>query len=232
MKSIFMMLICTLSMFSETYIFGSVISNSVINSANIGEEGSGVVVSKTIIPKSSFNQISIDTAGDIRIDNSSKNSIIVTTDDNLVEKVLVYVKNSTLFIKIKGSITPSKGLSIVINSQFLKKLIVDGASDITVRNYKLDNLSLNIDGASNILFKNNNFNKLHINADGSYDVNLLKSRVNSAYIKADGSGNIEINVKDYMDISVMGTTEVKYIGNPKIKKHIDGVAELIKIKRN
>ena len=112
----------------------------------------------------------------------------------------------------------------------LDELDIYGASDITVRDYQLNSLSLNIDGASDILFNSNKINRLNITADGSYDINLLKSVVESAYIKADGSGSIDINIEKYMDISVSGTVEVKYIGNPKIKKNIDGVAELIKIR--
>jgi len=225
MKSLFAILICTLPMFSETYISGSVISDG-----NMAEKGSGIVISKTIIPKTSFNKINIDTAADIVIKHSSTNGIVVKTDDNLIDKVSVYVKNSTLFIKMKGSINPSRGFIITINSQYLKSLTVDGASDITVDNYSLDSLSLNIDGASDILFNSNNINKLSINADGSYDINLLNSKVKNAYIKADGSGDIKINISKYMDVSVVGTAEVKYIGNPKIKKFIDGVADLTQIR--
>lgn len=230
MKSLFTILICTLPMFSETYISGSVISNSIISNGSMGEKGSGVIISKTIVPKTSFNKINIDTAADIMIKHSSKNSIIIKTDDNLIDKVSIYIKNSTLFIKVKGNLNPTRGLFINISSQYLKSLTVDGAADISVENYSLDSLSLNIDGASDILFNSNNINKLSINADGSYDINLLESKVKNAYIKADGSGDIKINVSNYMDVSVVGTAEVKYVGNPKIKKFVDGVADLTQIR--
>ncbi len=230
MKSIFTILICTLSIFSKTYILDSTISNSIINSNNIGEKGSGKIVNKTVIPKTSFNKIAIDISANIIIRNSSKNNIYIRTDDNIIDKILVYVKNGTLFIATNNTINPTKKLSIIVNNHLLEKLTIDGASDITVKSYKLDALSIYIDGASDILFENNNINRLNINADGSYDINLLKSKVNKAYIKADGSGNIKINIKDYMDISIMGTVEIKYVGNPKIKKYIDGVADLIKIR--
>jgi len=230
MKSLFAILICTLPMLSETYISGSIISNSIISDGNMGEKGSGVIISKTVIPKTSFHKIHIDTVADIVIKHSSKNSIVVKTDDNLIDKVSIYVKNSTLFVKIKGSITPTKGLIITIGSQYLNSLTVDGASDITVVDYSLESLSLDIDGASDILFNSNNINKLSIDADGSYDINLLNSKVKDAYIKADGSGDIKINVSNYMDVSIVGTAEVKYIGNPKIKKFIDGVADLTQIR--
>jgi len=219
MKSLFAILVCILPMYSETYISGSIIN-----------KGSGLITSKTIIPKTLFNKINIDTAADILIKHSSKNSIVVKTDDNLIDKVSVYVKNSTLFIKMNDSVNPSRGFIITISSQFLKSLTVNGVSDITVVNYSLDSLSLNIDGASDILFNSNNINKLYINADGSYDINLLNSKVKNAYIKADGSGDIKINISKYMDVSVVGTAEIKYIGNPKIKKYIDGVANLTQIK--
>jgi len=226
MKSLFVMLIYTIFIFSDTYVSGNII----FNSSNVGEKGSGMLINKTVIPKKMFNKINIDIASDIIINKSSKNRITIRTDDNLIDKVLVYVKDSTLFIKANGNFNPSKGLLITINSKLLDELDIYGASDITVRDYQLNSLSLNIDGASDILFNSNKINRLNITADGSYDINLLKSVIGSAYIKADGSGSIDINIEKYMDISVSGTVEVKYIGNPKIKKNIDGVAELIKIR--
>jgi len=214
-------------MFADTYI----ISNSVIINGNgATSKGSGKIIEKVITPKAPFNKINIDMAGDVLIENSSKNSIKVEIDDNLIDKVLVYVKNHTLFIKLKGTIIPTKGLYITINSRLLKELNLSSALDLTVKGYRLSDLSLNINGASDIIFNSNYINRLDIDAKGSYNINLLKSEVDSAYIRADGSGDIKIDIKSYMDISAQGTVEVQYMGNPKIRKNIEGVAELIKIK--
>jgi len=218
-----------ISLFSDTYISNSVITNSVIGDNSNIEKGSGKIITKDITPKASFNQIKIDIAGDIVINHSSKNSVIVETDENLINKVSAYVKNGVLFIKVNGSLNPSKRLLIKIGANSLKKLIVDGASDISVNNFILDKFYLDVDGASDIVVNSSKFNNLYINSDGSYDINLINSQAKNAYIKASGSGDIKINVLNYLDVSIDGTTDIKYSGNPRIKKYIDGVGELIHI---
>ena len=209
MRSLFIMLICSLSMFAETYISGSVITNSVISGVNI-KKGSGLLVDKKIIPTKPFNSVTLDTVGDVTITHSPQNSITIRTDDNLIDNILLHVKDRTLFIEVKGSINPTKGLKISINSKFLNKLKVNGASDIIVKDYQLDSFSCEIDGTSNI--------------------DMLDSVVKDADITVDGSADIRINVSRKMRLSVDGTAEIKYRGNPKIEKDIDGVADIIHIK--
>ncbi len=210
MRNLFVMLIYSVSMFAQTYISGSIITNSTISGDNMGKKGSGILINKTINPKKSFNKINLDTVGDIIINHSSKNSISIRTDDNLIDNISVYIENSTLFIEVKGSINPTKGIKISIDSRLLNKLIVNGTSDIIIKNYKLDKFSCKINGVS--------------------DIDMLDSRVKEADIKVDGTSNIKINVTKKLNILIDGTAEVRYRGNPKIEKEIDGVADIIHIK--
>ncbi|MCH9739257.1 MAG: DUF2807 domain-containing protein [Epsilonproteobacteria bacterium] len=229
MKILFTILTCTLSLFAETYISGSIISNSVITDGNTVEKGSGKVVEKNITPDKPFNKITIDTAANITINNSSKNNISLKTDDNLIDNVLLDIKNNTLFIKTKGSVNPTKGLNITVNSKHLNHLSIDGAADVRVQGYRENSFSLFVDGACNVTFTSGTIQKLSIEADGSYDINLLKLNVKNAYIKAEGSGDIKLQVSDYLDVYLEDTVEVEYSGNPTIKKHIDDVADLTHI---
>ncbi len=210
MRSLFIMLIYSVSMFAQTYISGSVITNTIISGDNIAKKGSGILINKTINPKKLFNQIILDTVGDVTINHSSKNSISIRTDDNLIDNILVYIQNSTLFIKVKGSINPTKDIKISINSRLLDKLIVNGTSDIVIRGYKLGNFSCKINGVS--------------------DIDMLNSMVKNANIKVDGSSNIKINVTQKLNISINGTADILYRGNPKIKKEINGVADIVHLK--
>ena len=210
MRSLFIMLIYSVSMFAQTYISGSIITNSTISGNNMVKKGSGILIDTRVNPQKSFNKITLDTVGNVTINYSSKNSISIRTDDNIIDNILVYVKNRTLFIEIKGSVNPTKGIEISINSRLLDKLIVKGTSDIVIKDYKLDNFLCQIDGVSNI--------------------DLLDTTIKNADIRVDGTGDIKINVTQKLNISIDGTAEVRYRGNPKIKKEIDGVADLIHIK--
>ncbi len=210
MRGLFLMLIYSVSMFAETYISDSVITNSTISGNNMIKKGSGILIDKRVNPQKSFNKISLDTVGNVTINYSSKNSVSIRTDDNLINNILVYVKNRTLFIEIKGSVNPTKGIEISINSRLLDKLIVKGTSDIVIKDYQLDNFLCQIDGVSN--------------------VNMLDSTIKNADIRVDGTGTIKVNATQKLKISIDGTAEVRYRGNPKIEKDIDGVADLIHIK--
>jgi hypothetical protein len=141
------------------------------------------------------------------------------------------VKNGILFIKLKGNLNPSKRLTIKINTNSfsLKKLIIDGASDVSIHNLVLNKFILDVDGASDIVFNSCKINNLYINSDGSYDIDILRNKIINAYINASGSGDIKINVLKYMNVKIDGTVDIKYSGNPKIKKYIDGVGDLIHI---
>ncbi len=231
MKLLLSILVCTSSMFAQNYIFNSVVTNSNIgDSTNIKGKGSGEIVTKNITLKKSFNAININTAGDISIHKSSRNRVSIQTDKNLINKCSTYIENGILFIKTKGNFISSHGLKIDIDSSNLNKLTIVGASNVKVKNYNIDNLTLNIHGSSDVYLNSNSINRLNIDADGSYDINLLNSKVKEATIRASGSGDIKIDVSNSLNVYIDGTTDIKYRGNPKISKEINGVADLIKMK--
>jgi sRNA-binding carbon storage regulator CsrA len=231
MRSLLAILMCTFYVFADNYISGSVIINSTINGGrNIGKKGSGLIINKTIDLKKEFDRIDVNAPAEVIIHRSPKNTIVIRTDDNLVDSVSVYIRGRTLFVRIDGSINPTNGILININSKLLNLLTVNGASDVKVQNYTLKKLKVNLNGASDISFDSNRIDEVSIRADGSYDINLLNSKVQDAYIEASGSGNIQIDVSNVLNVSIGGTVEVRYRGNPKVKKSIGGVAELIKIK--
>lgn len=210
MRSLFIMLIYSLSIFAETYISGSIITNSNISGYNMVKKGSGILINRTVNPTKSFNKINLDTVGDIVINHSLKDSISIRTDNNLIDNILFYIENRTLFIKIKGSINPTQGLKITINSRLLDKLMVNGTSDIVIKDYQLDNFLCKTDGVSNI--------------------DMLDSTIKNADIQVDGTGTIKVNVTQKLKISIDGTAEIRYRGNPKIEKEINGVADIVHIK--
>lgn len=227
MKILPIIMLFTLSSFAETYISGSIITNSVINDGNFNNRASGTIISKDIVT-SSFNKIDIDIPADVTINRENSRKISIKTDDNVMDKVKIYVKKDTLFIRTKGSFS-STGINLTINNPHLTALTIDGASTINLQGFNERYFTLTIDGSSDVSFHRGNFDTFSIQADGSYDVNLLKVDIKNAKVKAEGAGEIKIKVSNYLDIDLIDTVEVKYLGNPKIKKSIKDVSDLIKI---
>ena len=229
MKILSLFLTCTLSMFAETYISSSIISNSIITGDSSREKGSGISATKNITLSSSFNKINIDIPANLTVNKKTKTSIALTTDDNLLDAIRFNVQNSTLFIQAKGGLHSSSGINIHINNPHLIALNIDGASDINIKGFYEKNFNLLVDGASDVSFSVGKIGNLSLKADGSYDINLIQLDIQRAKIRAEGAGNINIKVTDYLDVKLEDTVEMHYRGNPKIKKQIKDIAELTPI---
>ena len=229
MKTFTFFILLTLFSFSETIISNSIIINSTINDKNFNHKKISTNISSKNIPISSFDKIDIDTPADVTINYAKRREVVLEMESNLMERVKIYVKKDTLFIRTEGSFQSTTGIKIIINNPNLKSLIIDGASTININGYNEERFSLLLDGSSDIYFGSGSFDNFSIDAEGSYDINLLKVTIKKTKIRADGAGDIQVNVSDTLNVELEGSVEVKYLGNPKIKKTVKDVSELTPI---
>jgi len=216
---------CFLALFAYgqdyNFISGSTIVNSSIGGSNSTSKTR--VVTKKIIPKDTFNQITVNGAFSLTINHKLKDSFIVETNKEFIRNISFNINHSNLNIGIvKNIINPTK-LNIIVNTRLLKSLKINGASTININGFKEKEFKLFVDGASTVIFKNGEFNNFFINSNGSYTIDLLKSKIQNAYINADGSGDIKLNVSKYLKVKLDGTVDVKYHGHPKISKDIKSI---------
>ncbi|MCK4440568.1 MAG: DUF2807 domain-containing protein [Sulfurovaceae bacterium] len=194
-------------------------------STNLGKNNSPKtkVIKNKIIAKEDFNQITVNGAFHLIINNRLENSFIIETNKEFIKNIAFNINNSHLDIKMVKNIINSTKLNITINTKSLNTLKVNGASTIIVNNFIENKFKLFVDGASTVIFNNGVFNNFFINSDGSYEINLLKNKIKNANIDADGSGTIKLNVFDYLKVKLDGTVDVKYHGYPKIEKDIKSI---------
>jgi len=228
MKNLYTILALTLSLFSETNFSSTVISNSIITNGTQGTRGSAIVGTKTIQTEI-FHKIHIDIPATLIIRKASKRDISLKTDNNLLKSIGFDVKKETLFINAKESFNARSGITITIMNPHLTSLIADGAVDINIKGYKENEFDLVVDGTGDFIFASGKFEKLSIKADGSYTIDLTGTEVDEATIVAKGSGDIKIDVENYLNVDLEDTVEVRYGGNPKIKKQVSDIADLIHI---
>jgi len=217
---------CFLALFAYGQDYNFISGSTIINSRVGGSYSSTSkteVVRKKIIPKDTFNQITVHGAFTLTINHKLKDSFIVETNKEFIKNISFNINSSNLDIKtVKNIINPTK-LNIIINARLLKSLKIDGASTINVNGFREKGFKLFVDGASTVIFNNGEFNNFFINSNGSYTIDLLKSKIKNAYIDADGSGDIKLNVSNYLKVKLDGTVDVKYHGHPKISKDIRSI---------
>lgn len=225
MKVLYAMIVSFLTLSAETYISGSIITNSTITDTNI-HKGSGVIATQTIHGKEAFRKIYLNLAAEITILQSNTNRVSITTDKNLLDKFTIQTRNNALHVDSKESFQPTQSIKIIIHSSSIDEIHTEGAPTVLCSGIKTKQLSLIVDGASDITFEQSVIQKLLLTADGSYDIDASNNKLLEADIVAKGAGNIKLHVQNYLNVQLEDTVEVSYRGNPQVKQSINDVAEL------
>lgn len=101
--------------------------------ANAQVKGNGNIVTK-IFPLENFNFINIDLTTDIYVDLNQKNTISITTDENIVDLVDRKVRGKSLKLNQKEWIAPSQRMKIRIGVNQLNGINCGAHSLVEIKN--------------------------------------------------------------------------------------------------
>lgn len=121
---------------------------------------------------------------------------------------------------------------IVMQEALVKtaEIAIDGSGTLRVTDVIADTLNMKIDGSGDSALKGEvNHQTIAIYGSGSYDARDLQSKVTTA--KIIGSGNSNVWVTDELSISIAGSGDIMYRGQPSITKTITGSGDLIRLTR-
>ncbi|UCG53889.1 MAG: DUF2807 domain-containing protein [Dehalococcoidia bacterium] len=183
---------------------------------------------------SDFTKVEISSAFEFDVSQAGSYSVIVTADDNVIDKVQVTKEGDTLKIGLKTS--PSLGpmtLKTAITMPQLRGLAVSGASRGTVSDFSsAENLDLKVSGASkvtgDIMAGDADFevsgastvqlegsaNDVAADVSGASRLNLGGFIVNNASVTFSGASNGTVNLSGKLDADLSGASKLKYIGEP------------------
>lgn len=138
--------------------------------------------------------------------------IVVNTDGN-------WVSRSTLTIKISTNTLDHLNLMGSGNVIFLdsfpgqsKSILLAGSGDIETK-FSGSDLNVNLEGSGQII-NHGTFNNINVKLLGSGDILLQKTIANSGLVSLMGSGNIEVNCKEQLMVTLTGSGDVSYLGKP------------------
>ena len=225
-------------------LFTSILTILII-SANLNAQmftkkvkGNGTIITKTRTV-SDYDKIAVAGSFEVKLFKGKEGEISIKTDENLMEYIIIEVKNGDLKIKtkkgynIRGSKTiiitvPFNDISVVslagsgdvysddvINSSYLK-LSLAGSGDFNLA-VSSKNLSISIAGSGNMTLKGN-CNECKCEIVGSGNINGYKLKALIATVKIAGSGNVRINAINEIHAKSVGSGNIYYSGNPNIEK--------------
>ncbi|MBE9468797.1 MAG: DUF2807 domain-containing protein [Bacteroidetes bacterium] len=219
--------------------------------SNINEiKGDGQIITETR-QVAGFAGIKIKNRIKVKYIQDSKQKLIVTADNNLMELIKTEVKDDTLNIYTSKNYSFNDTIIVEISSNKINFINLSQKSEFKGLNkISGDTITFNLNSCSK-LNADINFTCLNCNAISKSIVNLsgnvetLKLKNNSkskfsannlivkkCFIEAKMHSKSEVNVSKELNVEAQGKSKIKYSGNPDLKGiDIKNGASLIKNKK-
>jgi PBP1b-binding outer membrane lipoprotein LpoB len=177
-----------------------------------GETGSRNVVTE-IREVSTFSGIDVGSAikVEVSVDPTASQSVSVTYDDNIIDKLVTRVSNDTLILEFDGSVnlTGSADRVIAITVAKLETLEASGASNVEATG-SAGALRLDASGASRVDLRDLEAVDMEIDISGASKVDLFVTGTVSGDVSGASNVNIYGNpVSALIDSSGASTVDVK-----------------------
>ena len=179
--------------------------------------------------------------------DTSKRYIRVEGDENLLDRIVVEERGSTLYIELENDkcISPELGMKIYVGTPAMEYSELEGSGNIIINDLQEDKLETVISGAGNITINNcivsntykasiegtGNINatgkctNVEYNIDGSGNIYADNFKSSHCYVNIDGSGYAHVHAYSTLDVKIDGTGTVYYSGTvteDNITVDIDG----------
>lgn len=144
-----------------------------------------------------FDSVSLDSFGDVFIEQGDRPGLIIEADDQLMEYVKADVRGGTLHLSVgesgrSVSVTNAE-LRYLVTVSDLEEISLSGSGDISVDDISVDDLEFNIGGSGNISAEEIEGDKLTLLIRGSGDIEIKEAKMNGVETNISGSGDVELS---------------------------------------
>jgi hypothetical protein len=200
-----------------------------------------------------FNEIDMQSMGEVFIQFGEKESLRIETEHNLLEYIETEVVDDKLEIRSKPDVRfkPTRTIRFYVTVRELHSVIVSGLGDVTVPFIEVDHFRAYVSGAGNLKIEGVNADQLGVTISGLGDVEIQAGQVREQVVVVSGSGSysaknlqsrncavtitgigeVIVWVLDALAANISGAGDVKYYGSPKTLPLISGVGALIQLSR-
>lgn len=176
-------------------------------------KGSGTLVTQTR-DLETFSSIEASGAFDIEITVGEPQSVTITFDDNLIDRVTADVRRGTLRLGSEGSYLSKHACVVVITVPALDGFESTGSGDVRIENLIADTFECRLTGSGSI-YALGSVDELDLEISGSGDIDARDLKARDVYARVSGSGNIDVHALESISGRVSGSGDIYYYGDPK-----------------
>lgn len=185
---------------------------------------------------SDFKTVTLAGSGDLVIQQGSTEELTIEADDNLIPFIHSEVNDGELVIRWDDGINPvpSKPVRFLLTVKDLTNVNLTGSGSLTADDFTGDSLTISmagsadahlnavtlkdltttISGSGNVI-ASGTVNSFTIKVAGSGDVKASDLQASTVSVKVAGSGDAIVWATDKLNVSVAGSGDIRYRGQPK-----------------
>lgn len=192
-----------------------------------------------------FTSVRTEGDADIEVIAGDEFEVIITADEALQEHILATVKDGELLVRQEYMLWgASDDVEITVTMPECDTLTLVGAGDAYVHGFDEGAFAASLIGSSNLLVVSDfttidteilgsgnitargTVDTFSVTIAGSGDVHGKDFTAADATVDISGSGDIELRVRESLDVTIAGSGDVTYWGDPALTQRIDGSGDI------
>ena len=190
-----------------------------------GIKGSGDLETRDL-DLDDFDEVRIDAGFDLDISFGKHQQVSVTLDDNLWENFVAKVKGGVLILDWDEKCRPDRDTQIEIVVRELKAVMIHGAGDVDIHDFRGDEFAFKVSGAGDLDI-DGEVDDLLIKISGAGDVDARQLIAKNVEVTISGAGDAKVYASESIEARVSGVGNVTYYGEPEHKKsRVSGIGHI------
>ncbi len=170
----------------------------------------------------------------VQLPSHEQGYVVINAQPNLIPYIKTDVTRGTLNINVDGCLQPSESINVMVYANNLNSISMRGSGTLKSLSYvqypdfNIDvrgsgdailkviskNLTVNNSGSA-LIYLEGTTETLKVDSRGSGKIDLNRMQSEDATVDSRGSGEIWLNVRRNFDVSLKGSGNVIYRGNPQ-----------------
>ncbi len=174
-----------------------------------------------------FSSIDLTGIGEVFVTQDPVQSVRLEADDNIIDRLLVEVRNGNLSIGIQHGSYSHVTVKIYVSMNSVQFLQVTGAGNFAaVGPLEANALTCRIVGAGSMTLSGSAASQI-IEIGGTGSVHSFDLETSHCSVMLSGTGSAEVNVIQHLEATVTGVGSVTYAGNPpEVVTHVSGLGTI------
>jgi hypothetical protein len=168
-----------------------------------------------------FNRVSARGRYEIAIHSGVPQSVAVAAQRNVAGIIETTVSDGTLVISERRRVTTREKTVVTLDVPRLDAVSLEGEVDATVSGVRETSLALTSNGAGSFT-ATGSVQKLTLTSRGAGSAHLDGLQTSEATVQMFGAGDVELSVRDSLNVEIFGAGSVTYHGSPHVQKTIRG----------